>query len=81
MVRFSFFGRAFSMFSQFLLSVVSLFEHIAIPSPRDVLALDALRRSASIEADGKPSFTAFIARALRHPNYSAGHFDPGRTYA
>lgn len=81
MVRYSFLGRMFSMFSHFMLSIVSFFEHTAIPSPRDAIALDALRRSASIEADGKPSFTAFIARALRHPNYSAGRFDPGRTYA
>ncbi len=55
-------------------------------SPPDVHASLALDRLAHDYADTRrqplrAAFKAFMERALTHSEYSAGHFDPGRSFA
>lgn len=42
------------------------------------LAFDRLAREFAVVRDAATAFKAFAQRALSHPSYTAGHFDPGR---
>ncbi len=54
------------------------------PNATASLALDRIAREYAADAK-QPSIAArvvaFVKRALMHTEYSAGHFDPGRSFA
>jgi hypothetical protein len=48
---------------------------------KTMLAIDGLRRAVRDAPGALSRVRAFMARALKHDCYTAGYFDPGRSFA
>jgi hypothetical protein len=64
-------------FFEFIASLTFSWRFTDLPS-HVAMALDEIARVFTAIGDKAASARAFISRALKHPSYTAGHFDPGR---
>lgn len=73
--------RSFYSVYLFFAAAIGAFFSMRWLDARASLDLDELRCQVPDNPAPLARFRAFIARALNHPAYTAGYYDPGRSFA
>lgn len=79
-----YYHRLFGLFAFSFVSVIRAIECFVFAGPIDAktsLALEGLRRAVRDAPGVLSRMRAYMARALKHDCYTAGYFDPGRSFA
>lgn len=78
--RFDFYGY-FSISLAAVLRAIESFFSVLYVDAKTSLALDGIRHAVRDAPGALSRLRSYMARALKHDCYTAGYFDPGRSFA